>query len=257
MGELVRLEISDGIGTIRLDRPPMNALNIQLQEELRELAREVTEAAEVEAVIVYGGERVFAAGADIKEMARMGYAAMVARATALTGAFDAIARIPKPVVAAITGWALGGGCELALACDWRIAAADANLGQPEINLGVIPGAGGTQRLARLVGPAKAKDIIMTGRHVDAGEALAIGLVDRVVPAGEVYAAARAFAQQFVGGPALALRAAKQAVDGGLAMDLASGLAWESQLFAALFGTADKAEGMAAFVEKRKPSFKGE
>jgi enoyl-CoA hydratase/carnithine racemase len=257
MGDLVRLDIGDGIGTIRLDRPPMNALNIQLQEEIRELAREAGESAEIQAVIVYGGEKVFAAGADIKEMAGMGYAAMAARATALTSAFDAIARIPKPVVAAITGYALGGGCELALACDWRVAAADAKLGQPEINLGVIPGAGGTQRLSRLVGPAKAKDIIMTGRFVDAGEALAIGLVDRVVPAGEVYAAAKAMAEQFVGGPSIALRAAKQAVDGGLEMDLASGLAWESQLFAALFATADKTEGMAAFVEKRKPSFKGE
>jgi enoyl-CoA hydratase/carnithine racemase len=257
MGDLVRLDIGDGIGTIRLDRPPMNALNIQVQEEIRELAREAGESAEIQAVIVYGGEKVFAAGADIKEMAGMGYAAMAARATALTSAFDAIARIPKPVVAAITGYALGGGCELALACDWRVAAADAKLGQPEINLGVIPGAGGTQRLSRLVGPAKAKDIIMTGRFVDAGEALAIGLVDRVVPAGEVYAAAKAMAEQFVGGPSIALRAAKQAVDGGLEMDLASGLAWESQLFAALFATADKTEGMAAFVEKRKPSFKGE
>jgi enoyl-CoA hydratase/carnithine racemase len=257
MGDLVRLDISDGIGTIRLDRPPMNALNIQVQEELRELAREVTDSPEIKAVIVYGGEKVFAAGADIKEMAGMGYAAMAARATALTGAFDAVARIPKPVVAAITGYALGGGCELALTCDWRVAAADAKLGQPEINLGIIPGAGGTQRLARLVGPAKAKDIIMTGRFVDAGEALSIGLVDRVVPAGEVYAAARSLVEQFVAGPAVALRAAKQAVDGGLEMDLASGLAWESQLFAALFATEDKAEGMAAFMAKRKPSFKGE
>jgi enoyl-CoA hydratase len=256
VGEFIRLDISDGIGTIRLDRPPMNALNVQVQEELREAARQATTAAEVKAVIVYGGEKVFAAGADIKEMAGMGYAAMAARAVELTGAFDAVARLPKPTVAAITGYALGGGCELALACDWRVAAADAKLGQPEINLGVIPGAGGTQRLARLVGPAKAKDIIMTGRFVDAGEALAIGLVDRVVPAGEVLEAATALVQQFVNGPSVALRAAKQAIDGGLEMDLASGLAWESQLFAALFATEDKVEGMAAFVEKRKPTFKG-
>ena len=256
MGEFIRLDISDGIGTIRLDRPPMNALNVQVQEELREAAKQATTSDEIKAIIVYGGQKVFAAGADIKEMAGMGYAAMAARATELTSAFDALARVPKPTVAAITGYALGGGCELALACDWRVAAADAKLGQPEINLGIIPGAGGTQRLSRLVGPAKAKDIIMTGRFVDAGEALSIGLVDRVVPADDVLEAATAMAQQFVNGPSVALRAAKQAIDGGLEMDLASGLAWESQLFAALFATEDKVEGMAAFVEKRKPTFKG-
>jgi enoyl-CoA hydratase/carnithine racemase len=256
VGELVRLEINDGIGTIRLDRPPMNALNAQVQEELRAAAQEATMSAEVKAVVVYGGEKVFAAGADIKEMAGQNYAQMATRGPALTSAFDAVARIPKPVVAAITGYALGGGCELALTCDWRVAAADAKLGQPEITLGIIPGAGGTQRLSRLVGPAKAKDLIMTGRFVDAGEALSIGLVDRVVPAGEVYDAAVALVQPFVNGPSMALRAAKLAVDGGLDMDLASGLAWETQLFTALFATEDKAEGMAAFVEKRKPTFKG-
>jgi enoyl-CoA hydratase/carnithine racemase len=256
VGEFIRLDISDGIGTIRLDRPPMNALNVQVQEELREVAKQATSVAEVKAIIVYGGQKVFAAGADIKEMAGMGYAAMAARAIELTSAFDALARVPKPTVAAITGYALGGGCELALACDWRVAAADAKLGQPEINLGIIPGAGGTQRLSRLVGPAKAKDIIMTGRFVDAGEALSIGLVDRVVPADDVLEAATAMARRFVNGPSVALRAAKQAIDGGLEMDLASGLAWESQLFAALFATEDKVEGMAAFVEKRKPTFKG-
>jgi enoyl-CoA hydratase/carnithine racemase len=210
----------------------------------------------VRAVIVYGGERVFAAGADIKEMAGLGYAEMASRAVALTGAFDTLARVPKPVVAAINGYALGGGCELALACDWRIAAEDAQLGQPEINLGIIPGAGATQRLSRLVGPARAKELIMTGRFVGAAEAAQIGLVDKVVPAPDVYGAAVEMVRPFVTGPAQALRAAKMAVDGGLEMDLASALAWESQLFAALFATDDKAEGMAAFVEKRKPDFTG-
>ena len=256
MGEFVRLEVAEGIGTIRLDRPKMNALNQQVQEELREAATAAAVADDVRAVIVYGGERVFAAGADIKEMAGMGYAEMAARASALTGAFDTLARVPTPVVAAINGYALGGGCELALTCDWRVAAEDAQLGQPEINLGVIPGAGGTQRLARLLGPARAKDLVMTGRFVGAAEALAIGLVDRVVPPADVYTAARDLVRPFVTGPAQALRAAKLAVDGGLEMDLASGLAWESQLFAALFATDDKAEGMAAFVEKRKPDFTG-
>jgi enoyl-CoA hydratase/carnithine racemase len=256
MGELVRLEIDNGIGTIRLERPPMNALNIQVQEELRAAAAQATADDGVRAVIVYGGEKVFAAGADIKEMADMSYVDMAKRAGALTSAFDAVARIPKPVVAAITGYALGGGCELAMACDWRVVAEDAKLGQPEIKLGIIPGAGGTQRLARLVGPARAKDLIFTGRMVDAAEALAIGLADEVVPAGDVYAAARRKVEGYTDGPAAAIAAAKQAIDGGLDRDLAGGLAWESQLFAALFATEDKQEGMAAFVGKRPPKFTG-
>jgi enoyl-CoA hydratase/carnithine racemase len=256
VSDFVRVEIKDGIGTIRLDRPPMNALNTRVQEELREAATAATADAEVRAVIVYGGEKVFAAGADIKEMAEMSYVDMAARAADLSSALGAIARIPKPVVAAITGYALGGGCELALACDWRVVADDAKLGQPEIKLGIIPGAGGTQRLARLLGPARAKDIVMSGRMVDAQEALRIGLADRVVPAAEVYDEAVALVQPYLTGPAQALRAAKLAVDGGLDLDLTSGLSWESQLFAALFATDDRREGMRAFIEKRKPNFTG-
>ena len=151
-------------------------------------------------------------------------------------------------MAAITGYALGGGCEVALACDFRVAADDARLGQPEILLGIIPGAGGTQRLARLVGPAKAKDLVFSGRFVGADEALAIGLVDRVVPAAEVYATARSMVQQYVGGPAYALRAAKEAIDRGLETDLESGLEIERMLFSGLFATRDRATGMRSFVE---------
>jgi enoyl-CoA hydratase/carnithine racemase len=256
VADFVRVEIRDGIGTIRLERPPMNALNRQVQEELREAATAVSTDDGVRAVVVYGGAKVFAAGADIKEMAEMSYVDMTARAPDLSAALGAIARVPKPVVAAINGYALGGGCELALACDWRVVAEDAKLGQPEIKLGVIPGAGGTQRLARLIGPARAKDLIFSGRMVDAEEALRIGLADRVAPAAEVYEQAVALVRPYVGGPAQALRAAKLAIDGGLSMDLAAGLAWESQLFAALFATDDKREGMAAFVEKRPPEFTG-
>jgi enoyl-CoA hydratase/carnithine racemase len=256
MADYVQLKSSDGIGVIRLDRPPMNALNTQVQEELRVAALAATADPAIRAVVVYGGEKVFAAGADIKEMAALSYPDMAARAGALSSAFDTVAQIPKPVVAAITGYALGGGCELALACDWRVAAEDAKLGQPEIRLGIIPGAGGTQRLPRLIGPARAKDLIFSGRSVDAAEALRIGLVDRVVPADRVYDEAVALVREYVSGPALALRAAKLAVDRGLETDLASGLAWESELFAPLFGTEDQKEGMAAFVAKRKPDFTG-
>ncbi|MFE5330915.1 enoyl-CoA hydratase/isomerase family protein [Embleya sp. NPDC056575] len=256
MGEFVNLEVADGVGTIRLSRPPMNALNRQLQEELRAVAREAGERADVRAVVIYGGEKVFAAGADIKEMAEMTYTDMADRGAALQSAFTAVAEIPKPVVAAITGFALGGGCELALCADVRVCADNAKLGQPEITLGIIPGAGGTQRLPRLIGPSKAKDLIYTGRFVAADEALSIGLVDRVVPAEDVYAEAVKWAGQFANGPAYALRAAKESVDRGLETDLDTGLEIERLQFTALFATEDRATGMRAFVAKEKPEFSG-
>ncbi|GAA3134812.1 enoyl-CoA hydratase [Kribbella aluminosa] len=258
MGEFVNLTVSEGVGTIRLDRPKMNALNVQVQEEIRVAALEATADDDVRAVVIYGGERVFAAGADIKEMADMSYADMVKRSGPLQSALTAVAAIPKPTVAAITGYALGGGCELALCTDYRIAADDAKLGQPEILLGIIPGAGGTQRLSRLIGPSKAKDLIYTGRFVDAAESLRIGLVDKVVPAAEVYDAAVAWAAQFSAGAAMALRAAKEAVDSGLGVDLSTGLEIERQQFAALFATEDRTIGMKSFVENGpgKAEFKG-
>lgn len=245
----VTLEVSGGVGTIRLERPSMNALDVATQDRLRELAEEVSGRDDVRAVVLYGGEKVFAAGADIKEMQAMDHAAMVVRSKALQDSFTAVARIPKPVVAAVTGYALGGGCELALCADFRIAGDNAKLGQPEIMLGLIPGAGGTQRLARLVGPAKAKDLIFTGRHVKAEEALAMGLVDRVVPAAEVYEQAHAWAAALAKGPALALRAAKEAVDAGLETDLDTGLTIERTWFAGLFATEDRERGMRSFVEE--------
>jgi enoyl-CoA hydratase len=248
MTDLIAVEVDGAIATIRLQRPPMNALNSEMQEGLRAAAAQITADDNIRAVVVYGGERVFAAGADVKEFNGMSHADMVGRAAALTDCFDAVARIPKPVVAAVTGYALGGGCELALTADYRISADNAKWGQPEILLGIIPGAGGTQRLPRLVGPAKAKDIIFTGRFLDADEALAIGLVDRVVAPGEVYSAARGWAEQFVGGPAVALRAAKAAIDSGLDGDVGTGLRLESHLFAGLFATEDKRIGMQSFVD---------
>jgi enoyl-CoA hydratase/carnithine racemase len=248
MPELLRVEVEERVATIRLDRPPMNAINSGLQEELRAAATQVTEDAGVRAVVVYGGEKVFAAGADVKEFAGQDHAFMVRDAARVMSSIDAIARIPKPVIAAVTGFALGGGCELALAADFRISADDAKWGQPEILLGIIPGMGGTQRLPRLVGPAKAKDLIYTGRFVDAQEALEIGLVDAVVPAGDVYKTAHAMATKLAKGPALALAAAKAAIDGGLDGDLTSGLRLESHLFASVFATEDARIGIASFIE---------
>ncbi len=245
----VHLEANDGVGVIRLDRPPMNALDTATQDALREAAEECAARPDVRAVVLWGGEKVFAAGADIKEMQAMGYEDMAVRATALQESFSAVARIPKPVVAAITGYALGGGCELALCADIRIAAQGARLGQPEILLGLIPGAGGTQRLARLVGPSRAKDLIFTGRMVKAEEALAIGLVDKVVAPEAVHDEAYAWAARLAKGPALALRAAKEAVDRGLETDLETGLAVERGLFAGLFATRDRETGMRSFVEQ--------
>jgi enoyl-CoA hydratase len=246
--ELVRCEVENGVATIRLDRPPVNALNVEMQDGIRAAAIECTDRDDIRSVILWGGEKVFVAGADVKEFHVMSAQDMQRRAAALTGALDAVARIPKPVIAAVTGYALGGGCELALTADFRVSADNARWGQPEILLGIIPGAGGTQRLPRLIGPAKAKDLIYTGRFVPADEALELGLVDVVVPADEVYSTAQAMAAKFARGPALALRAAKAAIDQGLDTDIGNGLRMESHLFAALFATEDKQRGISSFIE---------
>jgi enoyl-CoA hydratase len=246
--EFVRLEVDGGIGTIRLDRPPMNVLNHTCAEEIHVAAQQAAQREDIRAVIVYGGEQVFAAGADVKEMATAPAERMGELAAELSSSFTMVADIPKPTVAAITGFALGGGCELALCCDRRIAAEDAKIGQPEILLGIIPGAGGTQRLPRLIGSSRAKELIYTGRFAGAGEALQMGLVDEVVAPGEVYAAARRWAQQFIAGPARALAAAKAAIDDGIDVDLNEGLRLEGQAFAALAHTEDRVAGMRSFLE---------
>jgi enoyl-CoA hydratase/carnithine racemase len=248
-GEFVRIEVDGAVATILLDRPKMNALNVQMQAELGAAAAFVSGRADIRAVILFGGERLFAAGADIKEMKEMSPSDMAAQSVRLQDAFSALARIPKPTIAAVTGFALGGGLELALTADFRILGENARVGQPEILLGVIPGAGGTQRLSRLIGPAKAKELIFSGRHVRADEALALGIADRVVATDEVYNEAKRWAAQYSEGPAVALAAAKLAIDDGLSMGLAEGLRLESALFAGLFGTEDRALGMSSFIEE--------
>jgi len=256
--EFVTLQVADGVGTIRIDRPKLNAINEQLHMEVRDAAIEATRRIDVRSVVIYGGERVLAAGADIKAMSQLDDGSVVAWGRQLTDSFTAVQEIPKPVIAAITGYALGGGYELALCADFRVMGAGAKVGQPEILLGIIPGAGGTQRLARLVGPSKAKDLIFTGRHVGAEEALGIGLVDAVVPDTEVYDTAVAMARKFAVGPPLALAAAKQAIDEGLDLPLREGLVLESRLFAELFSTEDQRTGMQSFLAKGpgKATFSG-
>jgi enoyl-CoA hydratase/carnithine racemase len=248
VGEFVNLEVSgSGVGTIRIDRPKLNPLNDQVALEIGEAVDAAAADGSVRAVIVYGGERVFAAGADIKEMSTQDPVEMFRYIGRFQNVFTRLEQLPVVTIAAINGYALGGGCELALACDLRICAEDSQLGQPEILLGVIPGAGGTQRLPRLVGVGRAKELIFTGRFVAAEEALRIGLVNEVVPADEVYARATKLAERFAAGPTVALLAAKQVIANGVDTDMATGLLLERQAFAALFATEDQKHGMESFV----------
>jgi enoyl-CoA hydratase/carnithine racemase len=250
VAEFVTLDISDdGVGTIRLSRPPVNALSAQVSREIGEAVGSASDDDRVRAVVVWGGEKVFAAGADVKEMRQLDAEAMGDYIEKFQGVFTQLARLPKITVAAINGYALGGGCELALACDFRVCAEDSRLGQPEILLGVIPGAGGTQRLPRLIGIAKAKDLVFSGRMVKADEALRLGLVDEVVPPAEVAEAAHQRAKRYAAGPPLALEAAKQAIDDGLQTDLDAGLKMEREAFAGLFSTEDQKTGMRSFLEE--------
>jgi enoyl-CoA hydratase/carnithine racemase len=258
VGELVRIEIDQSVATLRLNRPPMNALDSALTGDLIAAARQVGDDPGVRAVVLYGGERLFAAGADIKEMAGTDYAQMTSYSSRLQGALHAVAEMGKPVVAAVTGYALGGGLELALCADFRVLGESAQVGQPEILLGLIPGAGGTQRLPRLIGPARAKDLIFSGRFVPAAEALGMGLADQVVPDDRVHSAARELAARYAAGPPIALAAAKHAIDAGLGTDMRTGLEIERLGFAGLFATEDARAGMRSFLENGpgKATFSG-
>ena len=256
MGEFVRLEVADGVGAIRLDRPPANAINRQVAEDLRDSAVEAGGRDDVRAVLIWGGPKIFAAGADVKDMVDYDPEQVRPVVGALGDALVVIEEIPKVTIAAITGYCLGGGCELAIAADLRYAAEDAKIGQPEIALGIIPGAGGTQRLPRLIGLSRAKELIYSGRHVRADEALAIGLVDRVFGAGEVYERALEDAARYARGPTAALAAAKEALNAVALGDSRKGLGVERDVFCGLFATEDQKEGMRAFLDKREPHFKG-
>lgn len=246
----MNLDVSEtGVGTIRLDRPKVNALNAAVAGEIDEAVAAARADDRVRAVVLWGGERVFAAGADIKEMEQRDAVTMYRYIGDFQDVFTRLENLPKVTIAAINGYALGGGCELSLACDFRVCAEDSQMGQPEILLGVIPGAGGTQRLPRLVGAGRAKDIIYSGRFVKADEALAIGLVNEVVPAAEVYSRAVDLAERYARGPAVALMAAKQAIQNGMQVDMANGLLLERQAFAGLFASEDQKIGMSSFLEK--------
>ncbi|MFC3688225.1 enoyl-CoA hydratase/isomerase family protein [Aquipuribacter hungaricus] len=255
-GAHVSFEVDGQVGMVRLDRPPMNAIDASVRDGVRQ-AVALARTSDVGAVVVVGGA-VFAAGADIKEMAGLGVADVLRLSGDLQGALDDLAALPVPTVAAISGYALGGGFELALACDFRVMDAGAKVGLPEITLGLVPGGGGTQRLARLVGASRTKDLVFSGRMVAAEEALALGLVDEVAEQGGVEAAARARVQRYLGGARVAVAAAKTAVDRGLDTDLAAGLQLERALFAGMFGTRDGQHGLASFVERGpgKAEFEG-
>ncbi len=247
MGEFVNLEVSNGVGTIRLDRPKLNPINEQVVRELAACIEEAQWSDDVGAVVVWGGERVFAAGADIKNMADADSVTIHPYISGLQNVINQLEGLPKITIAAINGFALGGGCEITLGCDFRICADNAQLGQPEILLGVIPGAGGTQRLTRLVGVARAKELVYTGRFIPAAEALALGLVHEVVPAEKVYDRAVEMAEGFAAGPRMAYMAAKFSIQNGIETDITNGLLIERQAFAALFATEDQKIGMESFV----------
>lgn len=253
--EMILTEKRAGVGLITFNRPQaMNALNNQMMRELMDALEEFDEDDSVGAMVVTGNEKVFAAGADVKEMVNKTIEQMMD--TDHVAVFGRIRTIRKPVIAAVSGWALGGGCEVALSCDMIVASETAKFGQPEITIGVIPGAGGTQRLTRAVGKALAMEMILTNRTLTAQEAYQFGLVNRVVPVSDALGEALKLAEAVASGPPLAVRAAKRMINQSYERFLADGLAEEKQVFYNLFGTEDQKEGMKAFVEKRKPNWIG-
>jgi enoyl-CoA hydratase/carnithine racemase len=247
MAELVHLQRqSDGVAVVTLDNPKVNALSAGVRAELRSVA-EALAADPPGAVVVTGGERIFAAGADVTQFGGPDEAAEIG--TDIHATLDALAGIPRMVIAAVAGYALGGGCELALACDYRVASDTAVFGQPEILLGIIPGGGGTQRLARLIGPSRAKDLVLSGRQVKADEAFRIGLCDHVVPAAELHERCLAFAAELARGPLTAQALAKRAIDLGLDRTLPDAMALERELFVEVFRTEDSQIGVRSFLEQ--------
>ena len=250
------VETTDGVTLIRLNRPEaLNALNGLLMDEMTAAVAAADADDDVRCLVITGSERAFAAGADIKEMASKSYAD-VFKEDFITRNWESVARCRKPVIAAVAGFALGGGCELAMMCDFIIAADTAKFGQPEINLGVIPGAGGTQRLPRFAGKSKAMDMVLTARMMDAAEAERCGLVSRVVPAADLIATALEAGRKIAALSPLAVLMAKEAVNAAYETPLSQGVKTERRLFHSLFAFEDQKEGMAAFVDKRKPAFKG-
>ena len=255
MGEFVRIDIDGGVATVRIDRPPANALAREVSLGLSEAAAAATKDEAVRAVVIWGGERIFAAGADIRAMVDYGPDEVAEDVGALEQACRDLEAIPKVTIAAIEGFALGGGLEVALACDLRVAAQNAKLGLPEIRLGIIPGSGGTQRLPRLIGLARARQMVFSGDPVSADRALESGLVDAVSPPSEAHAHASRWAESYAAGPSLALAAAKRAL-AAADLPLEEGLGVERDSFVALFATRDQEEGMRAFLDKREPRFEG-
>ncbi len=256
--DFVNYQINDHIALVVIDRPPVNALNRKVEREIGEVFEELGTLSEVAAVIVTGGgEKAFIAGADIKRMSDKGAKEGYDMAEFMNGVLLKVERFGKVVIAAVSGFALGGGSEVALACDMRIADESAVFGFPEVTLGLMPGAGGTQRLARLVGIGKAKELIVTGDMIDANEAKAIGLVEKVVPRGEALPEAKKIAKKILKNGPIGVMNAKKAINEGYHMPLEDGLKIEAQLFSDLFETHDLKEGVSAFLEKRKPVFKGE
>jgi enoyl-CoA hydratase len=252
------VERDGDIGIITLNRPEaLNALNGELMGELADAFERFDEDAEINTVILTGaGEKAFAAGVDIKEMSGMSSVEAKALAVHAQSIFNRIEHLSKPVICAVNGYALGGGCELAMACDIRIASENAKFGQPEVSLGVTPGAGGTQRLPRLVGVGRAKELIFTGDMISAEEAYRIGLVNKVVPFDKLLAEAKQLCKKISTKGQIAVRQAKYAINHGLNAPLATGCALEIEAFSVCFDTEDQKEGMNAFMEKRKPEFKG-